>query len=442
VVSGAKKLAGNGIICSHEFNRNKMPKRYESETMTMNSDLLPAWFPADLRDLLATDYPAFSPSEQTRRRTALSEAMAAVGAEHLLSYGFAGQNTATHWITGWPTTAEAVLVHTPLCHNPGGFRDKLWVQYANHVDLAGRMARDADVAWGGPVNNTDSTLRSGLAELARRGAKRGTVGVLGPLNWTQIDRFTEQFGPPINLGPAYTSLRLIKSAEEIAWLRMGAAFCDCAIERLVEILEPGLTEHQLGSIVEQSFSPMGGRAGIHYFGVTSMTAPTSFVPAQFTSSRRVARGDVLVTEISADFWGYSGQVLRSFAVGAAPSPLFRDLHTVASAAFDAILGVLRPGCTPAEIIAAAGVIEDAGFTICDDLVHGYGGGYLQPVLGSRSRPNGPLPDMVLREGMCLVVQPNVITLDRRAGVQTGELVVITANGAQSLHQSPRGFLQV
>ena len=39
-----------------------------------------------------------------------------------------------------------------------------------------------------------------------------------------------------------------------------------------------------------------------------------------------------------------------------------------------------------------------------------------------------------------VVQPNVCTPDQRAGVQTGELFEITADGARSLHAFPRGFL--
>jgi Xaa-Pro aminopeptidase len=120
------------------------------------------------------------------------------------------------------------------------------------------------------------------------------------------------------------------------------------------------------------------------------------------------------------------------------TPRYQELHAVANAAFDSVCGVLRPGCTPAEIVEAAGVIEDAGFTIVDDLVHGFGGGYLPPVLGSRSRPAGPLPEMTLEVGMTLVVQPNVTTLDQRAGVQTGELVVITETGAESLHAVPRG----
>ena len=90
-----------------------------------------------------------------------------------------------------------------------------------------------------------------------------------------------------------------------------------------------------------------------------------------------------------------------------------------------------------QIIDAAGVIEDAGFTVYDDLMHGFGGGYFPPVLGSRSRPAGPLPDMTLEAGMTCVVQPNVVTRDRSAGVQVGELIRVTRAGFERLHKAGR-----
>jgi Xaa-Pro aminopeptidase len=88
------------------------------------------------------------------------------------------------------------------------------------------------------------------------------------------------------------------------------------------------------------------------------------------------------------------------------------------------------------------VIEDAGFTIIDDLLHGYGGGYFPPILGTRSRPAGPVPEEPFAAGMTVVIQPNVVTRDGRAGVQTGELVLITAQGVERLHAYPRGFIRV
>ena len=76
------------------------------------------------------------------------------------------------------------------------------------------------------------------------------------------------------------------------------------------------------------------------------------------------------------------------------------------------------------------------------LLHGYGGGYLPPILGSRSRPSAQVPNEPFRAGMTVVVQPNVVTPDGKAGVQTGEMVLITATGIETFHAVPRGFVRV
>ena len=44
-------------------------------------------------------------------------------------------------------------------------------------------------------------------------------------------------------------------------------------------------------------------------------------------------------------------------------------------------------------------------------------------------------------GMTVVVQPNVVTPDESAGVQTGELVLIGPGGAERLHRVERGLLR-
>jgi Xaa-Pro aminopeptidase len=311
--------------------------------------------------------------------------------------------------------------------------DVLFVQFHNHVPLATELADDCEVRWAGP--STGDTL---VEELSRRGTTRRRVGVIGPMSFGLHRKVAAAAEEVVPLGEAYTRLRLVKSAEELDRLRVGAHLSDLAVLALRDGLRPGLVDHQLSDLVERAYVPLGGTTHIHYFGITSMADPDRGAPAQYTTGRTLGDGDVVVTEISAAFQGYSGQVLRTLTSEAELTPAYRELHDVADAAFEAVCSVLRPGATPAEIVDAAGVIEDAGFTIVDDLVHGFGGGYLPPVLGSRSRPAGPLPDLVLDEGMTLVVQPNVTTLDHRAGVQTGELVVVTASGAQSLHAVPRG----
>jgi Xaa-Pro dipeptidase len=387
--------------------------------------------PARLRAILEADYPRFSATEMKRRRTAIEAMLADVGAEHLVFCGANRFGSAVQWLTQWPVTAEAVGVFSP------GRPDALFVQHFNHVPLARQLAADAHVAWGG-----QSSIAAAAAELDRRGAKSNAVAVIGPLTFEQHAVLTARVGNLLNLNKNYVRLRMVKSSEEIDWLRIGAYLSDCAMRALREGLKPDLNERELGNLVERAYVGEGGVNVIHYFGVTPMHDPRIVVPAQFPSTRAVAISDVVFAEISAAFWDYPGQILRSFTVGTEPTALYRELHAAADAAFDAIANVLKDGALPTEVIAASSVIEEAGFTTIDDLLHGYGGGYLPPILASKSRVAGAVPTEAFRTGMTVVIQPNVVTCDQRAGVQTGELVLITSDGIEYLHATPRGFLRL
>lgn len=384
-----------------------------------------------LRGILEAEYPRFSEAEMARRRGAVEMLLAEARCEHLLFCGANRFGSAVQWLTGWPVTAEAVGVFSP------GTRDALFVQYHNHVPQARKLAPAAEVAWGG-----QSTIGAAIDELRKRGALTDKVATIGPVTAEQHAALSGMFGRLTSLNKHYVRLRTIKSAEELDWLRIGAHFSDLGMMALRDGLRPGLTERELGDLVERAYVPQGGTSVIHYFGVTPMRDPQLAVPAQFPSTRAVAAGDIVFAEIAAAFWDYPGQVLRSFAVGEAPTPLYRDLHAAADAAFDAIAAVLRAGALPRQVIEAARVIEDAGFTTIDDLLHGYGGGYLPPILGSASRPAGPVPDEPFRAGMTVVIQPNVVTKDHKAGVQTGEMVLITQDGIERMHAMPRGLLQI
>jgi Xaa-Pro dipeptidase len=398
--------------------------------MTRGSTAWPP-LPARLKPIVEAEYPRYSAAEMARRRAAVEAALAAADCDHLVFYGANRAGSAVQWLTQWPVTVEAIGVFTPR------ERDALFVQWINHAPLAKRLAGEADVAWGG-----ESSIGAVIAALEKRAARENRVGVVGAMNFAQHAALAARFGNIVDLNRAYVRLRRVKSPEEIDWLRIGAWLSDRGMAGLRDGLAVGLDERALGDLIERAYMREGGTNVIHFIGATSMHDPQLGVPAQFPSTRRVANGDIVFAEISAAFWDHSGQVLRSFAVGEEPPPLYRALHAAADAAFDAVAAVLKPGATPAQVIEAAGVIEDAGFTIIDDLLHGYGGGYFPPILGSKSRPAGPIPAEPFEAGMTVVVQPNVVTRDGKAGVQTGELLLITNAGVERLHSFPRGFARV
>ena len=380
-----------------------------------------------LRAIVAQEYPRFSDAEYARRHRALQAVMEHAGVDHLLVMTDHRAGNAPQWVTGWPGTVEAYVIFKP------GETMTMHVEWFNHFPLAKKLAKGCDVRWG-----EHQGIQKTVAELKRRGAKR--LGLMGPLMARKQRELEKEFSI-VELDAEYVRLRLIKSEEELDWLRIGAAFSDAGFASLLKGTRPGLTERELGNLVERAYVGEGGTTFIHYIGVTPMANPSLFVPPQFHSARKVEKGDVVFCELSGTFWDYSGQVLRTFSVGTDPTPLYRDLHATAEAAFDAVTRVVRHGTTMDEILQAASLIEERGFTVCDDLMHGFGGGYFPPVLGTRSRPAGPLPKMTLEENMTVVVQPNVISRDQPAGVQVGEMIRVTKTGWERMHQAPRGFFR-
>jgi Xaa-Pro aminopeptidase len=370
----------------------------------------------------ALPYPRFSDAEMARRRDALAAELYGADAAHAVLYGANKVGPAVGWLTRWPVTREALCVFTP------GERDLLLVNFYNHIPNAERIATEADVRWAGP-----NPMATAIEELERRGARGTRVAVIGPLGYRPCAALAS-FALPVPLDDAYTRLRIRKSAEELDWLRVGCGFTDDAVRAVHEQAGPGTDERELGNLAERAYVGRGGATHIHYFG--------EVVPAQWPAARELARGDVLACEVSASYWDYTGQLLRTFTVAEEPTPLYRELHDVADAAFDSVFAQVRPGATATDLVAASGVIEDAGFTTRDDLVHGFVGGYLPPVLGDRSRALEEVPDFTLEEGMTIVIQPNVVTRDESDGVQTGELVAVRPGGAELLHDYERGLLRI
>ena len=376
--------------------------------------------------------PLFSEAEMRRRRDVLRAELDRRGLSHAFVYGANRSGSAVSWLTGWPVTREALLTVGPT-----EAEDVLLVSFYNHVAHARRLSRTRVEPAGRDAITTAFEL------LGSAGERPSRIGVIGPLPFWHHRTITDRGADLVDLNPAHTAMRLVKSAEEVTALRKAAALTDDAVTALERASREGASEHELVAEIERCYVAAGGMHHIHYLGITSMDEPALCVPAQWPTDRRIRHGDVVTCEISvAVAPEYAGQLLRTFTVGAAPTPRYERLHAVAEAAFDAIRARLLPGTHARELAAAGALIEAAGYTAVDDLAHGFGGGYLPPVIGGPARRRDDAPDLVLAAGMTVVVQPNVVTSDLSAGVQTGELLLVTENGAERLHDHPPGLRRV
>ena len=373
--------------------------------------------------------PRFSDGELAGRRARLRQAMDGQGIAALLIYGAPGLDNEVSWLSDYPVTREALLLF------PATGEPLLLVEYFNHVPYARRMARDCEVRWGG--DDIAATATDALQALGLASAPLGFAGPLPARHYLALQRALPQ-AALLDFAATMRDFRLVKSDEELAMIRAGAELTDRAVAALATAARSGVSEHDLIQAIESAYTPLGGQTGIHYLTSTPMTAPTMCVPAQRPTDRRLEAGDVLLCELSAQYHGYPGQILRTFTIGAEPTPAYQWMYDLAVEVFDAIAARLRAGATAEDVLDGAERIHAAGYTICDDLLHGLGGGYLPPVLRTR-QTGAPARPFTFAANMTVVIQPNITTLDGQSGVQIGELVRVTPDGIERLHRYPLRF---
>ncbi len=378
----------------------------------------------------ATLFPRFSAAEIARRWSATRQIMADQGIEALLLYGALGLDNEVSYLSDFLVTREALLLF-PMTGKP-----LLLAQYFNHLPYARRIADQCDVRWGGD----DIAITAAEAARARRlaSARLGDAGRLPARQYLALQRALPH-ATLVDVSAALRQLRLVKSEEELACLRRGAELTDRAASALAEHARPGMTEHELITLVESAYVGHGGQTGIHYLVTTPMAHPSACVPAQRPSNRRIAAGDALLFEISAQYHGYPGQILRTFTIAAEPTPAYQRMYDLVVEVFETIATTLRAGASSDAALDVAERIHAAGYTICDDLLHGLGGGYLPPILRTRQTSATPQAPFIFAENMTVVIQPNIITPDEQSGVQVGELVRVTRTGIERLHSYPMRF---
>lgn len=363
----------------------------------------------------------FTAEEFERRRMATCVLAHEVGADVVLAFGENRSGVHVPYLTGWSVTRLAyVRLDADGC--------TMWVQFHNHTPNAQRLAYRTD------VRDVDDTMIDGLLGSNRIIATLGQVP--HPVRLAAQARDVEL----ISIDSAHNGLRLIKSIEEVEALRLGALASDAGALALIDACVPGASDWDLLAAARSAYTRMGGRDHICYICVTDMENPDRDVPSQVPEGRIVQRGSAITFELSASISPeYPGQILRTVTIGE-PTEDYVRLHEVAMTARASVRSVMKAGVPASALVDASACIEEAGFTTTDDLFHGLGMGYLEPIGTSASRIPPHIPATVLQAGMSIVVQPNVTFPNHGAGVQVGEMVIVTDDGFTDIHEVPAGMV--
>ena len=377
----------------------------------------------------SSEFPRFSNSEMAGRHAQARELMGQAGVQFLLLYGAGRYASEIYWLTDWPGGREAYVLfqqdQDPV----------LLMQLYNHVPMARVLSVIRDVRWAGA--NTGNGVAALLQE---RGLSSKRIGLVGAIPHTQYQKIRERSPQAefVDLNGKFRMLRTIKSQEEIERIRFASELTDQSMQALAEGIKPGMREDELPALIEPAYLKAGGYAGIHFMTSMPMRDPHFPVPAQYQSSRRLQRGDCLITEISGSYWGYSGQIHRSYSLGEGPTPEWKKLHDVAVEAFETLSGLIKDGTSTREAEEAAEVIHRRGYSIYDDLIHG--ANQYPPIFQTRTTARHEGAEVIFRENMVIVIQPNVITKDEKMGLQFGETLVVRKNACESLNSFRREWI--
>lgn len=375
------------------------------------------------------DYPTFSDQELKRRHQAVYGLMEQEGVDALLLYGSGRYASDIYWLSDWPSSREAYLLMQ------SGKEPVILMQLFNHFPMARVMSWINDVRWAGANTN-----RSVMELIGERGLEAKKIGLAGSIGFQLYNSLREKYPNAIfvDLGGKLRMMRTIKSPEEVERIHMASKLTDQSIGALAKELKPGMREDEIPAIIEPVYLKQGGYAGIHFMSSMPMREPDFPVPSQFHSNRKLQKGDCLITEISGAYSGYSGQIHRTFSIGEGPTPEWRKMHDAAMEAFEVLSKVIKDGATTTEAEEAAEIIHKRGYSTYDDLVHGVN--QYPPIFQTKTRKRHESRELVFRENMVIVIQPNLMTYDEKMGLQFGETLVVKKHGCESLNAFPRDWV--
>ncbi len=376
-----------------------------------------------------SDYPTFSDAELERRHKAVYGLIDQEGVDALLCYGSGRYASDIFWLSDWPSSREAYLLMQT------GKKPVILMQLFNHYPMAQVMSWIKDVRWAGP-NTTGSVVEL----IGERGLESKRIGLVGSISYQIYNQLREKYPNAtfVDLGGKLRMMRTIKSAEEIERIHLASKLTDQSIQALAEGLKAGMREDEIPAIIEPVYLKAGGYAGIHFMSSMPMRDPDFPVPSQFHSSRKLQKGDALITEISGAYSGYSGQIHRTFSIGEGPTAEWQKMHDAAMEVFEILTKVIKDGATTTEAEEAAEIVHRRGYSTYDDLVHGVN--QYPPIFQTKTRKRHESKELTFRENMVIVIQPNLITYDEKMGLQFGETVMVKKNRCESLNAYPRRWV--
>lgn len=236
-------------------------------------------------------------------------------------------------------------------------------------------------------------------------------------------------------GPLMGELRASKSEEEIASMIRAQRISEKALDRVLHIIRPGMTEKEV--MAELVYYMLKNGSEGNSFDPIVVTGANTSMPHGVPGDTVIKNGDFVTMDFGSLSDGYCSDMTRTVAVGFATEEMQRVYGIVLEAQLAGIAAA-RSG-VPGKVIdqAARNVIEKAGYG--PYFGHGFGHSLgLDIHEPPNANPRGETPMAV--NDVCSA-EPGIY-LPGKFGVRIEDVMIIRPDGAEVITKAPKSELIV
>lgn len=140
-------------------------------------------------------------------------------------------------------------------------------------------------------------------------------------------------------------VRLVKSEQEIGFLKRSGQAADTAMQALLDALVPGVTAEDLRVAVDIAFMRLGCEASLQIIS-TQKWEPDSHAQS---AGKKIQAGDLVINELTSNYKGYYTRVAKPIIYRAEPKQTYLDLIDLNKSVYHECRNSFRPGITVDEL---------------------------------------------------------------------------------------------
>ena len=245
--------------------------------------------------------------------------------------------------------------------------------------------------------------------------------------WSQIDC--------ISASRWVEDLRYSKDDGEISCIQQAAHIADQALEQLLKIIKPGVTERELALELDRQMAVLGSERPS--FDTIMLAAERSALPHGIAGDKKLKHGDLLLIDFGAVINGYHSDMTRTFVMGDADTKqkqIYQTVYDAQQAAMDALT----------EEIEADDLYQHAQQILNQSSYATYQGEGLGHGLGMDVHELpfiGMGKNLTILKNCVITLEPGIY-IPGWGGVRIEDDVVLTDDGLRCLTQFPRELMEL